>query len=148
MNRVQNYGMTNCNTITFKANTKPISEAVEKVTSKSGIYQTAVDKLAALQSEIEYGCSLLRLNNWFNPENIRESDKAIYDMYQAKIKNLEQKKKEVINGILKQIREDARYKDLSDNCMKRIEEHIDCGSTWDGFYFNDESINKIIANMK
>ena len=48
--------------------------------------------------------------------------------------------------MLKQIRGDARHKDLSEDCMKRIEEHIDCGSTWVGFYFNDESINKIIAN--
>ena len=125
---------------------KQVSEVAQKTAGKSGIYQAAVDKLAALQRELEYGCSLLRLNNWFNPENIRESDKAIYEMYQSKIKNIEQKKKEVIDGMLKQIREDARYKDLSDNQIKRIEEHITCGSCWDGFYFNDESISKIIAN--
>ena len=146
MNSIQNYGISKNNAIMFRASTKPICEAVEKAAGKSGIYQAAVDKLATLQRELEYGCSLLRLNNWFNPANVRESDKAIYEMYQSKIKNLKQKKKEVIDGMLKQIREDARYKDLSEDCMKRIEEHIDCGSTWSGFYFNDESISKIIAN--
>ena len=132
----------------FRANTKPISEAEQKLVGKSGIYQTAVNKLANLQSELEYGYSLLRTNDWFNPGNVRKSDQTIYEIYQSKIKNLKQEKKEVIDGMLKQIKEDARYKNLSEDCIKHIEEYIDCYSAFEGFYFNDDVINKIIAKMK
>ena len=147
MNNIQNYGILKNNAIMFKASTKPIGKTVGSI-AKSGKYQAAVDKLAALQKEIEYGCSLLHVNKWLKPEDVRISDIAIYEIYQSNIKNLEQQKKEVIEGMLKQIREDERYKDLSEGCMERIKEHIRCGSTWPEFYFNDESINRIIAGMK
>ena len=84
----------------------------------------------------------------FNPINVQESDKAIYEIYQSKIKNLEVEKEKVIDGMMKQIKENPNYRNLSDDCMKNIREHIDCGSTWGGFYFNDESIMKIIERMK
>ena len=143
-----NNNYRNYNTVMFRASTKQIGKTVQNATGKSGIYQAAVDKLADIQRELEYGHSLLRVNNWFSPADVKESDKAIYEMYQSNIKKLEQQKKEVIDGMLKQIKENARYKDLSNDCMKLIKEHIDCGSTWEDFYFNDKSINKIIANMK
>lgn len=138
--------MVNSN-VNFQANSSTVKKAAEGV-SKSGVFQAAVDKLASLQSEIEYGCSLLRLNNWFNPANVSESDKAIYELYQSKLANLQQQKKEVIDGMLKQVKQNEKYKNLSDDCMEHIREHIHCGSTWGGFYFNEESINKIIAGMK
>ena len=50
--------------------------------------------------------------------------------------------------MMKQIKENPNYINLSDDCMKNIREHIDCGSTWRDFYFNDESIMKIIERMK
>lgn len=147
MNNIQMYGITN-QAVNFKANgTKVVSEVAQK-TNKSGIYQAAVEKLAVLQRELEYGCSLLRANNWFNPRNVQESDKAIYEIYQSKIKNLEAEKEKVIDGIMKQIKENPKYNDLSEDCLKIIREHIRCGSTWGGFYFNDESIMKIIERMK
>jgi hypothetical protein len=147
MNNIQMNGMMN-SAVNFKANSaKVVTQVVEK-TNKSGVYQAAVEKLAALQRELEYGCSLLRANNWFNPRNVQESDKAIYEIYQSKIKNLEVEKEKVIDGMMKQIKENPNYRNLSDDCMKNIRQHIDCGSTWGGFYFNDESIMKIIERMK
>lgn len=143
-----NNNYRNYNTVMFGVNTKQIGNTVQNATGKSGIYQAAVDKLADIRRELEYGRSLLRVNNWFNPADVKESDKATYEMYQSNIKKLEQQKKEVIAGMLKQIKEDSRYKDLSDDCMKRIKEHIDCGSTWEDFCFNDKSIKKIISDMK
>lgn len=50
--------------------------------------------------------------------------------------------------MMKQIKENPKYNDLSEDCLKNIREHIRCGSTWKGFYFNDESIMKIIEGMK
>ena len=147
MNNIQMYGMMN-SAVNFKANSaKVVTQVVEK-TNKSGVYQAAVEKLATLQRELEYGCSLLRVNNWFNPRNVQESDKAIYEIYQSKIKNLEVEKEKVIDGMMKQIKENPNYRNLSDDCMNKIRQHIDCGSTWGGFYFNDESIMKIIERMK
>lgn len=149
MNNIQNYGIMSSPMLNFKANpSKAIGEVAQKTASKSGIYQAAVDKLAALQGDIEYSCALLRINNWFNPANVRESDKAVYDLYQSKMANLKKQKKEVIDEMIKQVKQDDRYKNLSDECIDLIREHIDCGSTWPGFYFNDESINKILARMK
>ena len=64
MNNIQMYGMMN-SAVNFKANSaKVVTQVVEK-TNKSGVYQAAVEKLATLQRELEYGCSLLRANNWF-----------------------------------------------------------------------------------
>ena len=147
MNNVQMYGMLN-STVNFKANgAKAVTGVAQKV-SKSGAYQAFVERLAGIQGELEYGCSLLRVNNWFNPKNVRESDKAVYEIYQSKIKNLEAEKEKVIDEMMKQIKENPNYRNLSDECMKNIREHIHCGSTWGGFYFNDEIIMGIIQSMK
>ena len=141
MNNIQMNGMMN-SAVNFKANSaKVVTQVVEK-TNKSGVYQAAVEKLATLQRELEYGCSLLRANNWFN------FNKATNEIYQSKIKYLEVEKEKVIDGMMKQIKENPNYRNLSDDCMKNIREHIYCGSTWGGFYFNDESIMKIIERMK
>lgn len=123
---------------------KDSEKKVEKKESKSGRFQPFVDRLADIQHDISYGLSLLRLNDWFNPVNVREEDRALYEEYTSRIEKLEQKKKEVIDEMIEKIKQDDKYKHLSEKDLRRIRDEIDAGSTRYGFYFNDESINKII----
>ena len=113
---------------------------------KSGRFQPFVDRLADIQHDISYGLSLMRLNNWYNPSNVREKDRALYEEYTSRIEKLEQQKREIIDEMIEQIKQDDKYKDLSEKDLRYIRDHIDAGSTRYGFYFNDESINKIIKN--
>ena len=123
---------------------KDSEKKVEGKESKSGRFQPFIDRLADIQRDISYGLSLLRLNDWFNPINVREEDRALYDEYTSRIEKLEQQKKEVIDEMIEQIKQDDKYKDLSEKDLRHIRDHIDAGSTRYGFYFNDESINNII----
>jgi hypothetical protein len=120
-----------------------IRDSEEKI-GKSGRFQSFVDRLADIQHDISYGLSLIRLNDWYNPSNVREEDRALYEEYTSRIEKLEFQKKEVIDEMIEKIKQDDKYKDLSEKDLRDIRDHIDAGSTRHGFYFNDESINKIM----
>ena len=78
------------------------------------------DSVTKLKRDLEYGSSLLRSNNWFNPANVSESDKAIYEQYQSSIDSLRKRKKEVIDEILKLVKQNEKNKNLSDDCMEHL----------------------------
>ena len=122
------------------------SEKKSEEIGKSWRFQSFVDRLADIQHDISYGLSLIRLNDWYDPSNVREEDMALYEEYTSRIEKLEQQKKEVIDEMIEKIKQDDKYKDLSEKDLRHIRDHIDAGSTRYGFYFNDESINKIIKN--
>lgn len=150
MNSIQNYGISKNNAIMFKASTKPIGEAVENVASKSGIYQAAVDKLAALQSEIEYGCFLLRQipHNWCNPDSASEPSRAICKQYHAKIEELTKEKKKIIAEMVDPLLQQEKYKGLPKGYRERIINDEEAGSTWRGYFFNEKELDQRIAKMK
>ena len=107
-------------------------------------FQSAVEKITELQQRIEYGYSLLRLNNWTNPRNINEQEKTLYEAYTSIIENLETQKQEVIEEIIDQIKQDEKYINISEENIKAIRNHINRASTWSDFYFNEEKINEIV----
>lgn len=139
------------NQTSFKENTEVVKNAVNNIAetvckSKSGKYQPMVDKLAELQSQISYICSLLRVNNWFDASNVREEDKQFYDNYIANLEALKKEKKkiiaEMVDPLLKQ------YENLPDGYRERIIDGEEAGSTWGGYYFNEEELDNRINDMR
>ncbi len=154
MNNIQNYGINNFqlknNAIMFRANTKPIGEALQKTASKSGIYQVYVDKLAELQKEIEYGCYLLRQipHNWCDPKSASDANRDICIRYHKNVDKLKNEKKKIITEMVDLLLKKEKYKDLPKGYRDRIIDGEEAGSTWQGYYFNEKQLDKRIANMK